>query len=200
MQVRGSPKPSKVSFLQQKGLTEAEINEAFRRVPETPVPPLPTAQISYQPPSAPTSNALATTASHLAPPPQPTYGGAVGTQQQQPQQEPVRWSQVALGAGFVAASGYAFKSLFWPYLSDKYTAWRGVTPSRIAEPSTSATASLPPSEITAVADAIRAQTAELASSIEALKTLAASLDKRNDDIPAKELRQELSNIASTLNE
>lgn len=197
--MRGSPKASKVSFLQQKGLTEAEIDEAFRRVPETPVPALPIAQ-TYPHTAPPASNALSTTANHLAPPALPTYSQAVPAQEAQ---QPVRWSQVALGAGFVAASGYALKTLFWPYLHDKYTAWRGVPSPPEPEP---ASVGVPPSEVAAVADAIRAQTAELASSIEALKALVAGLDKQRTDetpedrITAGELRQELSTIASTLNE
>lgn len=33
-QVRSSSKESKVSFLEKKGLTSAEIDEAFKRVPD----------------------------------------------------------------------------------------------------------------------------------------------------------------------
>ena len=37
-QVRGSTVASKRSFLERKGLTSDEIDEAFRRVPEAPAP------------------------------------------------------------------------------------------------------------------------------------------------------------------
>lgn len=204
-QVRGSPKASKVSFLQQKGLTEGEIDEAFRRVPETPVPALPTT--SQQQPSA----VVNSVANHLG----PQHGQPLSMQQQQQhlqqQPQPVRWSQVALGAGFAAASAYAVKSLVWPFVADKYTSWRSSRSTSIA-PYTrndADVASLPSgsssADVNAVADAIRAQTAELASSIDALKALIAGLDKQRpaspeEKVTASEIRQELHTIAASLNE
>lgn len=164
-------------------------------MPETPVPALPT-----------TSSTLTTVTNHVAPQQQyPSQHGAqpLEMQQQQPQEQPIRWSQVALGAGFAAASVYAVKSLVWPFVSDKYTAWRGnVTTSdnRIDE-AVSASAV----NVNAVADAIRGQTAELASSIETLKSLIAGLDTQRptspeDKVTAAEIKQELHTIAASLNE
>jgi Pex14 N-terminal domain len=202
IQVRGSPKASKVSFLQQKGLTETEIDEAFRRVPETPVPALPTATTQHP------SSTLTAISSHIAPHQQPQYPQQQIIQHPQHDQ-PVRWSQVALGAGFAAASAYAVKSLVWPFVADKYTAWKGrSSTTSIAPYNRNAEvdgALLPSTDVNAVADAIRAQTAELASSIEALKALIAGLDRQRpaspeDKITASEIRQELHTIAASLNE
>ncbi len=118
-----------------------------------------------------------------------------------PQPPPLRWSQVALGAGFAAAGVYAVKSLVWPFVSDKYTAWRG----RGTEASGDA-AGTPPSDVAAVADAIRAQTAEMAASIKALRELVEGLESSRrpyspeDHVTAAELRGELRAIAASLNE
>lgn len=170
-------------------------------MPETPVPALPTT--TQQPKST-----LPTTVNHVAPQQQQHYAQndtqPIAMQQQQ-QQQPVRWSQVALGAGFAAASAYAVKSLVWPFVADKYTAWRGtssISPQNRNDLAGSAAGS---SDVNAVADAIRAQTAELASSIEALKALVAGLDKERpaspeDKVTASEIRQELHTIAASLNE
>lgn len=125
--MRSSAAASKRDFLQKKGLTEAEIEEAFRRVPQEAAAPAPAA-------AAP--SAMAATLQHLQP--GSPYGAA--PQQQHPQQQAVqpyvaqgmalvpaaqvqpgvRWTQVALGAGFVAASAYAAKALVWPYMEGAY--------------------------------------------------------------------------------
>ncbi|WIA09958.1 hypothetical protein OEZ85_010170 [Tetradesmus obliquus] len=135
--VRGSPVSAKRSFLGKKGLTNAEIDEAFKRVPEAPAAaaapapataamPATTATATYgannlvtytqqQPAHAvPASQALV---------PQPTQPGAlVPLQQQQlmaPPQQPVRWTQVVLGLGVAAASLYGLHQLLAP----RVTAW-----------------------------------------------------------------------------
>lgn len=173
-------------------------------MPETPVPALPTT--TQQPKST-----LPTIANHVAPQQQlhyPQHSAQPIAMQQQ--QQPVRWSQVALGAGFAAASAYAVKSLVWPFVADKYTAWKGTSSTSIstrtrndADLASSAPGSS--SDVNAVANAIRAQTAELASSIDELKALIADLDKKRpaspeDKVTASELRQELHTIAASLNE
>ena len=165
-------------------------------MPETPVPAIPT-----------TSSALTTVTNHVAPQQQyPTHTGAqplAMQQQQHPQEQPIRWSQVALGAGFAAASVYAVKSLVWPFVSDKYTAWRGTATTSDNRIDVAASASTV--NVNAVADAIRGQTAELASSIETLKSLIAGLDTQRaaspeDKLTAAEIKQELHTIAASLNE
>jgi hypothetical protein len=169
-------------------------------VPETPIPALPTS--SQQP-----NSTLASISSHVAP---QQYGQPLAMQQQEQQEhQPVRWSQVALGAGFAAASAYAVKSLVWPFVADKYTSWRSNRAASIApynrNDADGATLPSGSTNVNAVADAIRAQTAELASSIESLKALIAGLDKKRpaspeEKITASEIRQELHTIAASLNE
>lgn len=126
LQVRSSTAASKREFLQRKGLTEAEIDEAFRRVPQQPAsaPSVPVAAA----PGAAAPAAVAGTLQHLQPGQpaqqtaymQPQQGPLVyaqqpqGMQQQQqpgygpgamvvapPQQQGVRWTQVSglLGGG-----------------------------------------------------------------------------------------------------
>lgn len=108
---------AKRSFLEKKGLTEAEINEAFKRVPETaasavPAAPVPATTstptygasnlVTYTQ-QAPAAGQPATTAG-AAPQPLAAAPGAgalvpIHPQQQlqamQPVQQPMRWSQVS---------------------------------------------------------------------------------------------------------
>jgi hypothetical protein len=102
LQVRSSPVASKREFLQRKGLIEAEIDEAFRRVPEAPA--------AAAPAPSPAPAAMQATLQHLQPQAAqlqhqqlpPVYaGGAAGPQssttlhQAPPQQPGVRWTQVS---------------------------------------------------------------------------------------------------------
>lgn len=75
----------KRQFLQRKGLTDAEIEEAFRRVPEAPA-------AAYVPAPSPHS-VVAVPAGTVTP------AGYVPVQQQQlvpAQPQPVRWGQVSM--------------------------------------------------------------------------------------------------------
>lgn len=178
--------------MQQKGLTAEEIDEAFRRVPEVP--------------GTPASPSKAVVSS---PPPQPAPGGV---QPSPPQPEPIRWSQIILATGLFAASAYTVKSLVWPYLSDAWTSWTRHRKSRSGEEgmggngASEEEANTKAEVATAVAEAIRAQTMELSSSIEALKELVNSLQQNSESasaeekITAAELRQELHSIAASLGE
>ena len=94
MQVRGSTESSKRDFLVGKGLTEAEINEAFRRVPQVSVPL-----------------------------PDRTMDTAVVVKDQQ-RPEGFTWTSVALGLGFTAAAVYSIKSLLGPSISKKIESWK----------------------------------------------------------------------------
>jgi hypothetical protein len=195
LQVRGSPSASKRSFLEQKGLTEAEINEAFSRMPET---------------SAPSTGAAAPAVDRLDAVHGQLAQGSPQPQKHQHQQkaQPVRWGQVALGAGFVGASAYAAKSLAWPLLRDKYNAWKrsgqtdDVNPSGSDGPAISSSVT----DVAAVAEAIRAQTAELAASIAAIKQLAEGLQSTQrasspeEHLTVSDLRQELRSFATSLND
>lgn len=237
--VRSSSESSKRSFLERKGLTAAEMDEAFRRVPQEPASTsaaatgaAPAAATAYAAPSA----ALQTTLQHIQPSPQPQYiyaaqqqpGAGVPGQQlalvpaqqaQVQQQEPqgVRWTQAALGAGFLAAGAYAMKALIWPYVYDAYTGWQGIVPSREAGKDEAVAASAAAVEATkAVAEAIAAQTAELRSSIESLQQLVEGLQSSRAEEIARtaarevegaeqgtavaELREELRSVSATLRE
>jgi len=95
LQVRGSSTDSKQSFLQKKGLTEAEITEAFKRVPEasdTTVAPPASA------PASSTTSQLAQISRPQKPFPTAAASGQAYGQAVQPQQalQPAgyRWSQV----------------------------------------------------------------------------------------------------------
>ncbi|GIL83340.1 hypothetical protein Vretifemale_12166 [Volvox reticuliferus] len=134
-QVRSSTNTaSKRSFLERKGLTAAEIDEAFRRVPEAPPPSVPPAVAP--PPAAP------------APTPQPvTYAPQLVTQSYAPAMNPpgtqmvaaqqaaptalvpqvaqgYRWSQVVLGVGAVFAAGWAVHQLVVPRLGALVESWQ----------------------------------------------------------------------------
>ncbi|GAB4818706.1 hypothetical protein N2152v2_005752 [Parachlorella kessleri] len=239
-QVRSSSAASKRDFLERKGLTAEEIDEAVRRVPETTVPlAAPAMAAAALPSSSPVPQAaLQTTLQHLQPSQQYAgqahqHGGAMGPHpgmQMVPAaaQQPLRWSQVALGAGFFAAGAYAVKQLLWPYVWDAYEGWRerqgGMprvrAPPRPKQPNRE---ELSAEVSRAVAEAIQAQTAELRTSVEAIRELAQSLEAQRrqaqeeaqaraeaaaaapaaplgDSVTVIELRQELKALAATLQE
>lgn len=99
-QVRGSTTDSKRSFLQKKGLTEAEIADAFKRVPETSDTSVGTAAATYS-----TTGQLAQitrpqkpfpTAAPVSGQYQPAYGQSQALQPQQAVQPAgYRWSQAS---------------------------------------------------------------------------------------------------------
>lgn len=185
--MRASAAASKRDFLRSKGLTEAEIDEAFRRVPQDATPAAaPSPAPAAAAPAAAAPSAVATTLQHLQPQPYAQQPGAM-VPYQPPQPQGVRWTQVrvtapvrsrvarllcsrvpiasvltsadevarlrpplaaptllplqplfcprshfisvcpshrppqvVLGAGFLAASAYAAKSLLWPYMEGAY--------------------------------------------------------------------------------
>lgn len=112
LQVRGSTEGTKRSFLERKGLTAAEIEAAFTRVPDT------TAPAASAPASAPSAqpvtlnnpaygaNQLVTYQPHAGTPGYaPAQQAAIIPQQNgqalgppQPEQQPIRWTQVIAGA------------------------------------------------------------------------------------------------------
>lgn len=191
MQVRSSPASSKRAFLQQKGLTAEEIAEAFKRVPE--VPGLPASPATAVVPS---------------PSPSPSPSQQPTPQTQPPKSEPIRWSQIILSTGLFAASAYTVKSLVWPSVHDAWKSWRGSKNDEemLAKKETRDGEGTNNQVATAVAEAIRAQTMELTSSIEALKELVCSLQQNSESasveekVTAAELRQELHSIAASLGE
>jgi hypothetical protein len=122
--VRGSPVSAKRSFLEKKGLTSTEIDEAFKRVPEAPaaaaVPAPATAAVpaTTATPTYGANNLVTYTQqqpAHAAPASQalvsqPAQPGALMPLQQQqqlmaPPPQPVRWTQVRMRALGSAGTG-----------------------------------------------------------------------------------------------
>ena len=97
-QVQGSPSESKREFLRGKGLTEAEIDEAFRRAPPDT--------------SSPSAAAAAGAPSSSSPPPPPAPP-------QPTKSPPLRWTQVALRLGAAAAATAGVAHVAAP----RYRAW-----------------------------------------------------------------------------
>uniref|UniRef100_A0A1D2AAM9 Peroxisomal membrane protein PEX14 n=1 Tax=Auxenochlorella protothecoides TaxID=3075 RepID=A0A1D2AAM9_AUXPR len=189
--VRSSAVEQKRQFLQRKGLTDAEIEEAFRRVPEAPA-------AAYVPAPSPHS-VVAVPAGTVTP------AGYVPVQQQQlvpAQPQPVRWGQAMLGAAFVAAGVYALKVVVWPYVADAVTKWKA-SQGEMAEAK-----ALQEKESNALAEAIQAQTSELRNTVELLQKLTVSLEasvaesKRaaQDSLSLADLRAELRTLAGTIRE
>ncbi|KFM23043.1 Peroxisomal membrane protein PEX14 [Auxenochlorella protothecoides] len=187
--VRSSAVEQKRQFLQRKGLTDAEIEEAFRRVPEAPA-------AAYVPAPSPHS-VVAVPAGTVTP------AGYVPVQQQQlvpAQPQPVRWGQAMLGAAFVAAGVYALKVVVWPYVADAVTKWKA-SQGEMAEAK-----ALQEKESNALAEAIQAQTSELRNTVELLQKLTVSLEasvaesKRaaQDSLSLADLRAELRTLAGTI--
>eukprot|EP00250_Pteridium_aquilinum_P001489 c11685_g1_i1 orf=133-1806(+) len=126
--VRGTPMVQRFSFLERKGLTREEIEEAFRRCPDPPTSEAAKATV------APEGKVV------TAPLTQTQSGGihqAVVSPQPQPAQQymhapssaivPARsgshWSQLILGAGLIAAAGAGTGYLFQKVLAPKLRAW-----------------------------------------------------------------------------
>lgn len=141
--MRESSAATKRSFLERKGLTSAEIDEAFKRVPE-PAPSnlapsstlTPTGLITYQNQTTAPGQAVAQPA--VAAATYPAAGGVAGAPQYQtaivpvqpqavvpaaPVQEPLRWTQVLIGVGAVAAGVYAIRALVLPHVTEWYASW-----------------------------------------------------------------------------
>ncbi|KXZ54628.1 hypothetical protein GPECTOR_4g693 [Gonium pectorale] len=128
---------SKRSFLERKGLTAAEIEEAFRRVPEAPAAPAPApAAALVQQPAV--QIAQPQLPSQVQQPQQPQQQlalvqqpyGAQGSSQAlvpagPPQQalQSYRWSQVVLGLGAAAVAGWAVQAVLLPRVRSLLDSW-----------------------------------------------------------------------------
>lgn len=104
--VIGSPIGTKRSFLERKGLTNEEIDEAFRRLPAQPTDIVPSAS------AIPVSSNQGTGLVTYTPQPiqrtnmpaqQPTSVVPMQQSVTTPRQEPVRWTQVTSEASFTCA-------------------------------------------------------------------------------------------------
>lgn len=111
LQVRSSSEAAKRSFLEKKGLTAAEIDEAFRRVPPEAPAPAPAGTSTTSTPAVGANNLVTYTQQAAAPqqqPPGQPVTPAVPSQALVPVQphlppvvhpQPVRWTQVNKGDG-----------------------------------------------------------------------------------------------------
>lgn len=101
-QVRGSAESAKRTFLEKKGLTAAEIDEAFKRVPPE-APAAPAAAATSSTPTVGANNLVTYTQQpqqamqapqHMPQVPSQALVPAQQMQMMQPQRPPVHWSQV----------------------------------------------------------------------------------------------------------
>ncbi|KAI5004284.1 hypothetical protein ZWY2020_031527 [Hordeum vulgare] len=117
--VKGSPVSYRYSFLEKKGLTKEEIDEAFRRVPDPPTNSTDAAAIGSQQASNPNQSAGVQPYAPVQSPQAPT--GSVATGHIIPQtQTQFSWYHTLLGAGIFlgvgASSVLIIKKLFLPRL------------------------------------------------------------------------------------
>lgn len=194
--VRGSSTESKRSFLQKKGLTEAEIVEAVKRVPES------SDTTVGAPSSSSTAEQLAQVSRPQKPFPTGTATGQPYAQQQSVQAQQAlqpagyRWSQIALGAGLVAVTVWGVQRVVVPYATSWYRSWTGKP-----DPAEQNQAQI----ATILADAIKAQTAELRASVDSMKEMLNKYEQSRsspskDGVSMAELRQELLTFANNLND
>ncbi|XP_058091641.1 peroxisomal membrane protein PEX14 isoform X2 [Magnolia sinica] len=115
--VRGSPVMYRRSFLEKKGLTKEEIDEAFRRVPDPP-PNATSAPVT-------TSNQATDTKPQVsAQTPQPAVApiGGVAAVSTMPRSR-FHWAQAALAVGLLAASGAGTAVLFKNAVIPRLKSW-----------------------------------------------------------------------------
>ncbi|PIA61994.1 hypothetical protein AQUCO_00200169v1 [Aquilegia coerulea] len=119
--VRGSPVMYRRSFLEKKGLTKEEIDEAFRRVPD-PSPTVTTTQATSQNQDGqvkPATNLQQQTSTQT---PQPVPAGVVSTMTAL-RPSPFHWSHAFLCLGFLAASGAGTALLFKKSIIPRLKSW-----------------------------------------------------------------------------
>lgn len=121
--VRGSPVIYRRSFLEKKGLTREEIDEAFRRVPD---PPSTSANVEA---SGPTQGSApsASKALQLQVPSQnvPTAiaPSSIGSMAAAPQKTRFLWSHVLIAVGVIATSGAGTAVFFKKAILPRLKAW-----------------------------------------------------------------------------
>lgn len=207
--VHGSSEDAKRSFLERKGLTAAEMAEAFRRVPSD----LPgSASASAVAPAPYAAGATVDRPAAAA----PVYvAGPLAAPQQVAAPQSIRWTQVALGLTILGAGAYALKQLLLPHILAAYDRWTA---------SVAAKARKMTSDDAAAADklavAIQAQTEEMRATVAGMKETVAALhvddlrstlielknsiqgrkDSEEGAISKADLRRELRSFATTLSE
>eukprot|EP00204_Picochlorum_oklahomense_P002086 CAMPEP_0118799666 /NCGR_PEP_ID=MMETSP1161-20130426/1819_1 /TAXON_ID=249345 /ORGANISM="Picochlorum oklahomensis, Strain CCMP2329" /LENGTH=351 /DNA_ID=CAMNT_0006727403 /DNA_START=15 /DNA_END=1070 /DNA_ORIENTATION=- len=177
--VRASSEASKRSFLVGKGLTEAEIEEAFRRVP--------------QDGSKDDSSPLQTPG--VLPGDQGRPQGTVMPQSQQMPESSSRgysWTNVLLGMGFAAAAAYSIKSIFGPSIARGFKAWKS------PEKDGDTTAKREEDEKSELVEAVREQTELMRKSLESLQILIESQNTISSYQAMSELTEEVRHLAHRL--
>lgn len=170
--MRGSSEAAKRDFLVGKGLTESEIDEAFRRVPvvDEQKPQEGLNQIQGSPQNG---------------------GGAPALVSQEPK---FSWTNILLGLGFTAAAAYSIKSIFGPSIQKKYRAWKDAIKSRADGCGENV-------EQETLASAIREQTEQMRVSLESLQRLIEmqSESKVSDQV-LSELKAEVQSLSQRLDQ
>ena len=186
-----SPVSSKKEFLKGKGLTEAEIDEAFRRVPEIEQPNVTQAvgdtNQAVKSAAAPTSKIVAQ--SPVGTPIEATHSG-------------YSWFNVFLGFAFAATTAYSVRKILGPVVSR--TLGRGSSSSPAAGSEEECKGSKEEKKVSAseeLVEAIRSQTVQMRDSIESIKELI----HKNEELSVissslSELRREVNVMASRFNE
>lgn len=183
--MRGSPEASKRSFLLQKGLNSEEIDEAFRRVPQLPTASPNDAVSGFAAPSTNNGRML-------------SNANAVVERSKSKRLSGASWTQVAMGASFVAAAVYAMKQIAWPYMVNKWPLFgsslsnkntRDAHDNQLGQISDE---TVSPMQVISIAEAIRDQTAELAKTITAMQRMVEKLEeKQTSALTIDDLRREL---------
>ncbi|XP_021718941.1 peroxisomal membrane protein PEX14-like isoform X2 [Chenopodium quinoa] len=121
--VKGSPVIHRRNFLEKKGLTKEEIDEAFRRVPD-PSPAVASGQSSTNQVAQPTpaTNIQAQVPMQAVQPVAPVQSGVMSTMARR-----FHWSHAVLAIGFLAISGAGTAIVFKNSVIPKLKSWiRGV--------------------------------------------------------------------------
>lgn len=125
--VRGTPMVQRFSFLERKGLTKEEIDEAFRRCPDPPTSDtiktsvLPEGKLVTAPPTQAHSPGMYQATVSPSQPAQHYISGPSSAIT--PARSGYHWSQLILGAGLIAAAGAGTGYFFQKVLAPKFRGW-----------------------------------------------------------------------------
>ncbi|QDZ17720.1 peroxisomal membrane protein Pex14 [Chloropicon primus] len=178
--VRESTEASKRSFLESKGLSKEEIDEAFKRAGVASA----SAQEASSAPAAPAA----------APRKQPAPA---------PAPQPVRWTQLVLGAGVLAGGAYLARKAF-----EGYGLPRFLQPDGAGDASAALAKSKREEDVDAMVTELRKETKDLKNSVDDLKHMFLDLEGSVTDYrtgggtqeEVSELREELRTLTTTINQ
>ena len=191
--VRGSPEAHKRAFLLQKGLTDAEVDEAFRRVPQA------KAVVPAAAPAVP------------APAPAATSGGGQMVAAAPPRQ-PMTWGKMAIYAGSLAAAAYGAAELWKTYLLPRLAEACGSDEAKGARAAAEEAAKAAKEAVAAVeratadrsaqmdatAAALESQAAELREALDAVGALGAMASGESGSVTVEEMRAEMSTLVTSI--